>query len=184
LKYQGVFERIATKLRRVEKMIKDLTPEQLKQMEEYVTKWTSIGLSTERIDKDKAVGYAHKLYKFLNRNVVPQVIFADGPVSAWKELEKIYGEKIDFVWPYLDGQFWSSYVTWLSCYKNVLKIEITVDTSPIEELVNYGNIYPLEKYCIIADRMSICRRNANGLHCEGNTAVEYPDGTKYGLLTE
>jgi hypothetical protein len=163
-------------------MIKELTEEQLKQMEEYVKRWTEIGLSTELIDREKAVVYSEKLYKFLGRENVPEVIFADGPISAWKEVEKIYNEKIDFVWPYLDGQFWSSYVAWLLYYKNVLKIEITIDTSVIEELVNYGNVYPLEKHCIITERMSLCKRNANGLHCDGSPAVEYRDGTKIWAL--
>jgi hypothetical protein len=64
----------------------------------------------------------------------------------------------------------------------VLKVEITTDTSIVEELVNYGNIYPLEKHCIITERMLVCKKNANGLHCDGGPAVEYRDGTKVFAL--
>jgi hypothetical protein len=163
-------------------MINSLTPEQTAQMKVYAEKWTKIGLSTERIDREKAKVYAQKLYKFLENPHEPEVIFAEGPTEAWEIIQKITGEKLDFIWPYLDGQFWSFYSGWLNYYRDVLKVEITIDTSILEELVNYGLIYPLEKHCIITERMSVCKRNGHGLHCDGGPALEYKDGTKVWSL--
>lgn len=163
-------------------MITELTKEQIAKFPEYVEKWSKIGLDTKPIDKEAAKIFVKKLYKFLGRTEDPEVIFASGPVDAWNIIEKNYKEKIEFVWPYLDGQFWASYIAWIKYYQEVVGIKIEVDISIIEEVVNFGNIYPLDKCCIFVEKMKVCKKNANGLHCEEAPAVEYNDGTKIFAL--
>jgi len=166
-----------------DKKIEELTPEQEAKIPEYVKMGLEMGLSTKPINKTKAKSYVKKLYKFMGKeNKNPQVIFVKGPMEAWKKVEEIYNQKLEFVWPYLDGQFWSCYVAWINYYKDVVKIKIDIDSSIIEELVEFGNIYPLEDHCIISERMSECHHNANGLHREGGPAVQYADGTKIWSL--
>lgn len=163
-------------------MITELTKEQLDKIPEYVDKWTKVGLDTKPIDKEAAKSFVTKLYKFLGRKENPEVIFATGPMDAWNIVEKKHGAKIDFVWPYLDGQFWSCYVAWIKYYREVVGITIDIDTSILEESVNFGNIYPFDDYCIITDKMLVCKKNASGLHCDGGPAIEYRDGTKIFAL--
>ena len=93
-------------------MITELTKEQIAKFPEYVNKWSKIGLDTKPIDKKAAKIFVKKLYAFLKLEGDPKVIFATGPIDAWNIIEKHYGEKIEFVWPYLDGQFWAGYIAW------------------------------------------------------------------------
>lgn len=164
--------------------IEKLTPEQEAKIPQYVEMGCQIGFSTTPMNHDKAQEYAKKLYHFLKRpNTNPQVIFADGPLHAWKCVEDVTEQKnTSFIWPYLDGQFWSHYVAWLNFYRDVVNIKIDVDTSIIEELVFFGNVYPLENHCIIAEKLSVCKMNPSGIHCDGGPAVQYKDGsTLYAL---
>lgn len=162
-------------------MINELTKEQIDKIPEYVEKWTKIGLDTTPMDRSKARPFVDKLYKFLGLKENPEIIFADGPKAAWDIVVEKNG-KCDFVWPYLDGQYWSCYIGWVKFYTEVVGIKIDVDTSIIEESLNFGNIYPFDDYCIIADKMSICKKNPNGLHCDGGPACEYRDGTRIYAL--
>ena len=64
-------------------MITELTQEQIDFFPQYVEKYIKIGLSTERIDKEKCIQYANEIMtKILGRNELP-VVFADSPFSAW-----------------------------------------------------------------------------------------------------
>jgi len=158
--------------------IEELTKEQIDQMPKYVEKWTKKGLHTEPINKEAARKFAPRLYAFLGReNKNPEVIFANGPKDAWEIIEKIHDSKIKFVWPYLDGQYWAPYLAWYYFYKEVVGLTLTTDISLIEELIQFGNIYPLEDKCIFAESLKTCKRNVNGLHCDGGPALEYHDGT-------
>lgn len=163
-------------------MINELTKEQIDKFPEYVSKWSKIGLDTKPIDKEAAKVLANKLYAFLGRKNKPEIIFANGPIEAWNIIEKKYGEKIEFIWPYLDGQFWSGYMAWIKYYQEVVGIKIEVDMSILESIVNFGNIYTLDECCIFVEKMKFCKKNAFGLHCDGGPAVEYDDGTKVYAL--
>jgi hypothetical protein len=119
-------------------IITELTPEQEAAMPEFVEKYTKIGTETGPIDREKAKVYASKLYTFLERDE-PQVLFANGPTEAWlmtvwinhmqqnniKIPEKVedivfdfdkirkVAKGVSFVWPYLDGQMMTSWVSWV-----------------------------------------------------------------------
>ena len=165
-------------------IIESLTPEQEAKIPEYVKMGIDIGFSTTRMNREKAKAYVKKLYKFMGRkNTDPEIIFAEGPMEAWGKIEEIYGEKIEFVWPYLDGQFWSCYYAWINFYRDVVRLQIDIDTSIIEEMIEFGNIYPLENHCIMAEKIETCQYDPSfGLHCEGSHAMSYRDGTKIWAL--
>jgi len=164
-------------------MKEELTAEEMEKAKEYVKHWVKVGLSTTTIDKEKAKLFALDIYKFLGREKMPkEILFARGPTEAWQMIEKLFGERINFVWPYLDGQFWAPYVAWVRYYREVLKIEIKVDTSFIDNLVEFGLIYPLEDVCIFVEKMKVCKTNDRGIHCDGGPAIEYADGNKIWAL--
>jgi hypothetical protein len=165
-------------------MIEKLTPEQEALIPGIVAKYVKIGLSTERIDQAAGEAYAKKLFKFLERKL-KKVEFATGPLDTWKKVLKDVGakpdEKVDFVWPYLDGQFFAHYAAWTE-FLRAIGQELP-DTSVIDDHIIFGPVYPLETTCIICDRMSVCNVDARGnLHKDGGTAVEYLDGFKLWAL--
>jgi len=110
----------------------------------------------------------------------------DVPASRWQEIWNQIKDKVEgvhFVWPYLDGQFWASWFAFYDFMREVLKIELPANYDQLRKLVNLGMVYPLDEACLIAQRMSICKRNAqNQLHCDGGPAVEFADGFKLWAL--
>jgi hypothetical protein len=81
----------------------------------------------------------------------------------------------------MDGSFFA-YFTALYDYYRYIGVRIDVDTSIIDDQINFGLIYPLDHYCVICERMSKIKTNRSGLHCDGGTALEYLDGTKIWSL--
>jgi len=85
---------------------------------------------------------------------------------------------MDFVYPYLNGHFMSSYFSFYDFMENVLGIKFTckdkydwfVSTSQT------GIIYPLEQICIISDRPSEINMKDGRLHNEKGMAIKYTDG--------
>jgi len=184
-------------------MIDKLTPEQEAMIPQYVEKYTAIGLCTDRIDPDAAVKYAAKLYEFIQKPM-PKVIVAKGPIDAWyltnlyqlvttksidpdnitddvKVEAKSIADTSTIIWPYLDGQFWASYVAYVKFMQYIgMVIDTRIDI--FEDQLQFGLVFTLDNFCIISDRMSECYRNANGLHRDGGPAVSYLDGTKIWCL--
>jgi len=64
-------------------MITSLTPEQEAAIPKYVDEYVKIGLSTGRINRQRARKYITRLYQFLGRQEPLAVVFAEGPVQAW-----------------------------------------------------------------------------------------------------
>lgn len=189
----------------------ELTAAQEAAVEDYATKYRTIGLSTDRIDCDKARAYGAKLMKILNREHRGTII-TTGPTEGWlmvcalsvlpinkiktaKKVEETCRKWVadltaderaaymkQLVWPYLDGQAFAGWTAWKNFYVEQIGIKIDVDCSMIDDQIYYGPVWPLENFCVISDRMAACSVNANGLHCDGGPAVEYKDGFKIWAL--
>lgn len=183
-------------------IITELTPEQEAAMPEFVEKYTKIGTETGPVDREKAKVYASKLYTFLERDE-PQVLFANGPTEAWlmtvwinhmqqnniKIPEKVedivfdfdkireVAKGVSFVWPYLDGQMMTSWVSWVK-FMQYIGVVVTESFSLIEDQIIFNVIYPLNGYCIFSERFSAVHMKDKKLHCDGGPSVEYPDGTR------
>jgi len=83
---------------------------------------------------------------------------------------------LSFVWPYLDGQFWSPFISFFNFISEELKIELIPDYYKFKEIINYGLIYPLEEYCIVSERLETIYKNERGLHNENGPCLTYRDG--------
>ena len=87
----------------------------------------------------------------------------------------------NLIWPYLDGHYWASYISWIKFYEYI-GIKFTIDYSIIEESLQVGNIYPLNNFCIISEKPTVIHKNKAGLHKDLSPALEYADGTKIWAL--
>lgn len=181
-------------------MINELTHDQEQEMQKYVDKYVEVGLSTEPINRVKAKAYAKKLFKFLNKDAAPTVLFSKGPKHTWNIVTAIEGNKDkkmtqkgadkligvegdykNFVYPYLDGQFFSYYIAWVK-YMEFIGVKDIPDYSIIEDQLQFGLIYPFDNYCIFTDRFLFVHLKNNQLHCENGPSIAYGDGTQIWSL--
>jgi len=104
-----------------------------------------------------------------------------------QQVEQQVGQQVrqqvgSFVWPYLDGHWWASYIVWTDYFAEVLKMELP-EHSIINDTVSFDLIYPLESGTVVfSDCPQYIHRNASGLHKDGGPSLEYADGTRCWAL--
>ena len=162
-------------------MITELTAEQEAMFPEYVDKYIKLGLvSGGTIDQDKARAYTKRLYTVLGREQPADVLFMPGPTAAWKFIKERYNLPSDaaFVRPYLTGSYMSYWVGWKNYMVEVLGVKITVDTSIMDDQLEFGFIYPFNDVCIFVERMQECHMKDGRLHRDGGPAITFLDDTR------
>lgn len=92
--------------------------------------------------------------------------------------------EIDFIWPYIDGHFFSYYFAWIEAMQSIGVQNITDDSvNAIMETSKIGLYYPLDEIVIVGSKPSIICRNSTGqLHADEKPAVEWHDGFKLYFL--
>jgi hypothetical protein len=82
-----------------------------------------------------------------------------------------------FVWPYIDGHWWSGYLAYISYYEYLgLKFVNTDKIRWFLSLKDIGLFYPLKNIIIISDKPEKIIKNDLGLHSQNGPAVLYRDG--------
>ena len=182
-------------------MITKLTKEQEEQLVVYRDKWLAIGLSTDRIDREKAI----KKFIVFNRLVldnkkVPVIVFMNSPVTSWLATLLLYnfvgkedgvqsqvwsqvrsqvGSQVEsFIWPYLDGHFFSSYFSFYEFCNKVLKISFNCQRkwNLYLQTSDLGLIYPFEDFVVISEKPTEIKMKNMVLHNDGGPSIEYADG--------
>lgn len=189
-------------MEKLKKMIEKLTKYQESQLEVYKNKWLKIGLSTERIDRKKAIKICNNLYdKILLKKIAP-VIFFDNPIQAWfatyfisenpniineyntKELTNLIKEKQEhtnrkdvpkFVHPYIDGSFSASYFSFYDYMNKILEIKFDNQESfdIYMQTVSIGLVYPLDEICIVSEKPIEINMKDGKLHADGKPSIKY-----------
>lgn len=179
------------------KKITEITEEQASRFDEWVDKWTAIGLSTEPADFERAENAALKAYDLcgLERPVI--VLRSRSPyeatvkgIMAWKKIQSgnTHDQPVDIStdeWSsgssnYRGGSLWASWCAYVSFMRDVMKWEnpileqFTID----EELtLSCGWIWWHESILVISDRPKSIHMDAkNNLHNENGPAILYRDG--------
>jgi hypothetical protein len=160
-------------------MLKSLSDKQISAMPRYVEKWIKIGLSTDRVDFEKAKGLIAVAYQKVGLPEPKRYHFALGPNEAW-EIYRSLGGKNDRS-AFLNGNmFGSQDATWLSYYdyyKRETNIKLTDIDYMIDIALNCGWIYCSDEDVIIQDRpIKILFDEQNRLHCQTGPAIQYGDG--------
>ena len=160
-------------------MLTKLTKAQIDAMPSYVDKWIGIGLSTARVDFDRAKALVTRAYTAVGLAAPKQFYFAKGPDEAF-ETYKMLGGKKDRSFFLNGNMFGSMEATWLSYYdyyKRETKIDLTDIDYMIELAENCGWVYCARECAIIQDRpMKILFDEQKRLHCQTGPAIEYGDG--------
>ena len=184
-------------------MITELTPEQIAKFPEYVRTWTAKGLSTKQMTQAEAEVdfYAFQKNILKKKNPAP-VLLVPSPIHAWTIIEivksnknwdvtkilqqaddllngrptDITREKLDFIWPYFDGQFWSSYFSYFDYFKNECGISYNKNYEIMKKAVDYGMVFPITELCIVSQPFSVIKMKEADtliLHCEDGPALSY-----------
>lgn len=160
-------------------MLSSLTQEQIDAFPRYVEKWINIGVSTDRVDFEKAKRLVAVAYTKVNLKAPKHYHFASGPNEAW-EIYRSLGGKDDRS-SFLNGNMFGSMdATWLSFY-DYYRHETNVDLTDIDYMIdiakNCGWIYCSNEDAIIQDRpIKIQFDELNRLHCQTGAAIQYADG--------
>lgn len=212
-------------------MITELTEEQEALLPVYEDRYTKIGLTTDRIDRERAVSIVSDVKeKILSLPQTP-IIFFNDPMTAWiacslfsyeptnnaakdnydqqcvdeidAVIESIESQVKDndlislvkrnkfeilnnglpsFVWPEIDGNFYSYFFSFYDYMKDELKIELGDDYDTFRQILEISLMYPLDNVCILVDRPTLISTNSNGdLHCGDGPALTYPSFNLYAL---
>jgi len=148
-------------------------------MPKYVDKWIKIGLSTDRVDFEKAKELVSKAYTAVGLKAPKNFHWASGPNEAWETYLMLGGKKARSA--FLNGNMYGSQeATWLSYYdyyKNETNIKLTDIDYMIDIAMNCGWVYLAKDHAIIQDRpLMIKFDDRNRLHCETGPAIQYADG--------
>ena len=182
------------------KKIEKLTPEQEAAMPRYVEKWVAIGLSTKQQAEEDAIIDFSRFEKHILKQAKPAPVkIFKSPRHCWigveilksnenYDISRLYDdvervingdkltvnrERIEFVWPYFDGQYWASYFAYFDFFEQECGVKYDDNYRIMKEGVKYGMAFPIDECCIVCQPFSKIDRNANGLHCENGPALSY-----------
>ena len=161
--------------------IESLTEAQTALIAEYRDKGIEVGLSTERVDFQKAVAALEKVYANVNLKMSDNVKFASGPTEAYKMYKEVYpkGNWRDFVDNTIYGNHDSYFLYFYKYINDVLDIATTPLFLLTELSLVSGWCYLDEKLVVIMDRPCVIKQDDRNLsHCENGPAIAYLDGTE------
>lgn len=168
------------------KEIDNITPEQEARIPEWVDKWLKVGLSTERMDREKSKEAVEKICKVIDVEN-PEILFARSPKEAImmgtdailgkKGTNRDYSQNRNKLYGGQCSAGWVGYVTFI---RDVLDWENeTLEAfSYGEELcLHCGGVWWDDKVVVIHDRPEVLKMNdENLLHSEHGPAIRYGDG--------
>ena len=159
-----------------------LTKEQEDRFQEFVAKWTDIGLSTDPADRPRAERAIAGMYAGSGLDM-PRIVWCGSPLSQGLTRDSVWDSVGDSVWDSVrDSVYGSHDAGWLSFYDFFRDaaglVEQTEKLHGLMELAkSAGWALPHKNICWISERHSILRRDDRGLlHCEDGPACAYPDG--------
>lgn len=161
-------------------MINDLTPEQKAAMPKYVEKWLKIGTCVDTMDPELAKSIVVYLYEKLLKKPVPEIVLCKSPKDAWNQVCERAGKKMDFVWPYLDGQFNVAFFAFYDFFNLECNVQYGEHWDWYKSTANIGPVFPFENVCFVSDRPQelhfIGGETNKQLHNDKGPSILYRDG--------
>ena len=187
-------------------MIAALTPAQEARFQEYIDRWTAIGLSTAQANRPAAEAGVRLAYQAAGLVAPSKFIWFDSPLSmglthyaisqSWNRLGQHTGAS---VWASVGDSVRDSVrtsvrtsvraivygqheVSWLVFYAYMDEVlGLRAQCAPLDGLrqvcEHAGWWMPFADACFLSERHTTLRRDARGrLHCEDGLACGYPDG--------
>lgn len=163
-------------------MIEKLTPEQEAAKPKYVEKWQKIGLCCDPVDRARMHEIIQYLYDKVLKKPKPETKLWPSPAAAWKEICRIVGKKISFVWPFIDGHYSAGFFAFYDFFNKECGMTYNEHWEWYKTTSELGPVFPFDNICLVSDRPEALKLNGDRIHCENGPAVRYRDGFEvYGL---
>lgn len=158
------------------KIINELTEEQIAKFPVYVEEWLANGLTTQQRTQEEAEKDFNAFQLHILKKTPTPVILLDSPKKCWEKICEVTGLKSgDFIYPCFDCQFWAGWCSFYEFMRKELKIEYTnkVEYNTFLNCNKYGMVWPLDDICVVCQPPTILKVNSRGLHCEDGPALSY-----------
>ena len=156
-------------------MIEHLTEAQKAKFPEYIEKWTNIGLSTARCDRDAASFWIDKVYEQGGYKPPKYKRWVTSPIQ-FKEILAEYNEELCIS----NICYGSNDASWLSSYDFMLRELNIKECEPLIPLINIAEhtfwFYPLDNLCIFSEKPTEIHLKEKRLHHDGGPAIAFDDG--------
>ena len=185
------------------KKITKLTKEQEAKMQDYVARWTAIGLSTEPTNKERATKNVADYYRVAGLTPPEKIVFAPSPRAAmimanilasdeyhkckdknkfdWKAAEK--RESKNYNSNYAGGNLWAGWQAFYEFFKDEVGVEGLEIIQPTLELSkDCGWIFPYSDFCVLSEKPQVLKIKNGRLHSDTGAALSYSDGFKIYAL--
>lgn len=161
------------------KKIDKLTEAQASRMDEYRDEGLRVGMSTDRINQDRAREALIEMYKNVDLNPPSTILFADGPQDAYNKFKQSRPDS-DYNAFISNCMFGNHESYWLYFYKYFNDV-VDIKLPKLQALVKYaeeaGWCYMDAELAIIMDRPEIIKMDEqNRAHCDHGPAIKYRDG--------
>ena len=184
-------------------MIEKLTKEQESRMPEYADKWIQTGTNTDRLDPARTKEIINAYQREILQTKETEVVITQNPIEGWvatvllnegtpidkvqKELEDIFSDqpRLDLVlkdnppvYPYQDGSFYSSVISFYDFMINEVGVEIEEELltkyKAWADTTELGLIFPLDDATVVTEKPLEINFNEEGqLHADGKPAIKY-----------
>lgn len=156
-------------------MINELTPEQIAQMPNWVEKWISIGLSTERTTDEQfreCFNAAKAIYDQIEAESPQDYIVVNSPM----EIYKITNDR-DFASKSYCGSFEAGWLSYYSFFKEVVKINVDPILDHFITISKYASYCYIHNKTVIFSHKPVEIHMQNGLlHNESGPSILFADG--------
>lgn len=160
-------------------IVNGLSKEQEDQFPVYVDRWKRIGLSTDRIDRDKAIAAAKKAYSRAKLNEPTNFYFTKSPVDAVNFIHKNIDKKAlrsTIISQMIYGAHDSAWLSFYSFFKEQCNLECANLDGLMDLAENSGWLSVYEDTVVFQERPTAIRFDDQGrLHCETGPSIEYED---------
>ena len=154
------------------KKITKLTKAQESRFQYYIDKWTEIGLSTDRIDRERHDQAIVDVYALADLPA-PKIIYMPCPLSGAKAAAKHLNKTgwVDWLW----GNQWAGYAAWADFFLGECGVKVNKSCLAMMQYGHY--IWPLSDVCFASERpVSIHLDEQGRSHREDGPSVEYESG--------
>jgi len=101
-------------------------------------------------------------------------------LQVWSQVDSQVDSQVrsqikDFIFPYLNCQFWAGWFSFYEFMKNEIGISFTNEKeyNAFKNCQKYGMVFPLDELCIVCQPPTVIKKNSNGLHCSDGPALSY-----------
>jgi hypothetical protein len=162
-------------------IIKSLSKEQEAQFPVYVDRWKKIGLSTDRMDRDKAIASVKKAYALAGLKEPTNFYFTKSPADAVNFIRKNLDKKATpstIISQMIYGAHEAAWLSFYSFFKEQCNLEACNKLDGLMELAEHsGWLSVYEDTVVFQERPTAIRfDDQDRLHCETGPAIEYEDG--------